>query len=62
MYQLRTTELFYAEAEGVEFSPKAEQGKRNPIHTIKQTPRKRTLNLVEPEQRLIWLDRKLLSD
>ena len=56
------TGLFYAEAEGVELSPKAMQGKRNSTHTIKQTPRKRTLNLVEPEQRPIWLDRKLLSD
>lgn len=31
MYQLRTTELFDAEAEGVEFSPKAVQGKEIPF-------------------------------
>lgn len=56
------TGLFCAEADRVEHSPKALQEERNSIYTIKQTPRKRTLNLVEPEQRLIQLDRKNLSD
>lgn len=57
MYHLGTG-LFYAETESVEHSPKALQEERNSPHTIKKTPRKRTLNLVEPEQRLIQLDRK----
>lgn len=58
MYLLGTG-LFSAEAEGVAHPLQKE---RNSTSTIKQTPRKRTLNLVEREQRLIQLDRKNLSD
>lgn len=61
MYNLGTG-LFCAVTEGVGHSPKALQEERNSTHTIKQTPRKRTLNLVQPEQRLIQLDRKNLGD